>query len=75
MGKSKRAALYVRVSSDQQSIDMQIRELTQVAERRGCPSSRSTGRGISGSKGHDKRPGLDDMLKGASRRKFDVVMA
>ena len=31
--------------------------------------------GISGSKGRDGRPGLDQMLKDASRRKFDVVMA
>jgi DNA invertase Pin-like site-specific DNA recombinase len=30
--------------------------------------------GISGSKGRDKRPGLDAMLKDANRRKFDVVM-
>jgi DNA invertase Pin-like site-specific DNA recombinase len=31
--------------------------------------------GISGAKGRDKRPGLDGMLNGANRRKFDVVMA
>jgi len=31
--------------------------------------------GMSGAKGRDKRPGLDQMLKEATRRKFDVVMA
>jgi DNA invertase Pin-like site-specific DNA recombinase len=31
--------------------------------------------GISGAKGRDKRPGLDQMLKDASKRRFDVVMA
>src|SRR3974390_2994341 len=31
--------------------------------------------GISGSKGRDDRPGLDQMLKDAQRRRFDVVMA
>ena len=31
--------------------------------------------GISGAKGRDQRPGLDQMLKDAQRRKFDVVMA
>ena len=31
--------------------------------------------GISGAKGRAERPGLDDMLKAASRRGFDVVMA
>ena len=32
---SKRAALYVRVSTDAQTVENQIRELRQVAERRG----------------------------------------
>jgi Resolvase, N terminal domain len=31
--------------------------------------------GISGAKGRNGRPGLDTMLKDASRRKFDIVMA
>ena len=31
--------------------------------------------GISGAKGRADRPGLDLLLKDASRRKFDVVMA
>ena len=31
--------------------------------------------GISGAKGRNGRPSLDSMLKGASRRKFDIVMA
>jgi DNA invertase Pin-like site-specific DNA recombinase len=31
--------------------------------------------GISGSKGREARPGLDEMLKDAQRRRFDVVMA
>jgi len=30
---------------------------------------------VSGAKGRDQRPGLDAMLKDASRRKFDAVMA
>jgi hypothetical protein len=35
MAKAKRAALYVRVSTDSQTVENQIRELRQVAERRG----------------------------------------
>src|SRR6185436_4687452 len=31
--------------------------------------------GICGAKGRDQRPGLDALLKDASRRKFDIVMA
>ena len=73
---AQRAALYVRVSTDHQSVDNQIRELRQVAERRGWTVVEIySDAGISGAKGRDKRPGLDAMLKDASRRKFDVVMA
>jgi DNA invertase Pin-like site-specific DNA recombinase len=73
---SKRAALYVRVSTDHQTVENQVRELTQIAERRGWDVIEIyKDAGISGAKGRDQRPGLDAMLKDASRRKFDVVMA
>jgi DNA invertase Pin-like site-specific DNA recombinase len=32
---AKRAAIYVRVSTDKQTVENQIRELRQIAERRG----------------------------------------
>jgi DNA invertase Pin-like site-specific DNA recombinase len=34
-----------------------------------------TDAGIGGAKGRTQRPGLDQMLKDASRRKFDIVMS
>jgi DNA invertase Pin-like site-specific DNA recombinase len=65
----KRAALYVRVSTDHQTVENQIRELTQIAERRGWQVVEIyKDHGISGAKGRDKRPGLDLMLTDASRR-------
>src|SRR6266496_2328596 len=73
---NKRAALYVRVSTDAQTLENQIRELRQVAERRGWDVVEVyRDAGISGAKGRNGRPGLDSMLKDASRRKFDIVMA
>src|SRR5499427_2873490 len=73
---SKRAAIYVRVSTEKQTVENQVRELRQIAERRGWQVVEEySDAGISGSKGRDKRPGLDRMLKDASRRRFDVVMA
>ena len=76
MAKAKRAALYVRVSTDSQTVENQIRELRQVAERRGWEViGVYNDAGISGAKGRNGRPGLDSMLKDASRRRFDVVMA
>ena len=73
---NKRAALYVRVSTDAQTVENQIRELRQVAGRRGWDvAAVYNDAGISGTKGRNGRPGLDSMLNDARRRKFDVVMA
>jgi DNA invertase Pin-like site-specific DNA recombinase len=71
-----RAAIYARVSTDSQTVENQIRELMQIAERRGWEVVETyTDAGISGAKGRAQRPGLDRLLKDASRRKFDVVMS
>jgi DNA invertase Pin-like site-specific DNA recombinase len=73
---AKRAAIYVRVSTDKQTVESQIRELRQIAERRGWEvAGEYRDAGISGAKGRENRPGLDQMLKDASKRRFDVVMA
>jgi DNA invertase Pin-like site-specific DNA recombinase len=70
------AAIYVRVSTDGQTVENQVQELRQIAERRGWEIVETySDAGISGAKGRDKRPGLDRMLNDAKRRKFDVVMA
>ena len=62
----KRAAIYVRVSTDKQTVENQVRELRQIAERRGWEVVEEyRDAGISGAKGRDQRPGLDDMLKDA----------
>lgn len=71
----KRAALYVRVSTDRQTIDNQIAKLTEVAKARGWEIIATfSDAGISGSKGRKDRPGLDTMLKEAQRHKFDILM-
>jgi DNA invertase Pin-like site-specific DNA recombinase len=76
MARKRGAAIYVRVSTDKQTVENQVRELRQIAERRGWEVvEQYSDAGISGSKGRDGRPGLDLMLNDAKRRKFDVVMA
>ena len=75
---TKRAAIYVRVSTDKQSesVENQDRLLRQIAERRGWDVvDVYKDEGISGAKGRDKRPDLNRMLNEPSRRKLDVVMA
>jgi DNA invertase Pin-like site-specific DNA recombinase len=72
----RRAALYVRVSTDKQTVDNQKLLLTQVAERRGWDVVEVySDAGISGAKERKDRPGLDQMLKDAQRGKFDIIMA
>jgi DNA invertase Pin-like site-specific DNA recombinase len=72
----KRAAIYLRVSTDEQTTENQERSLREVAARSGHEIvAVYRDEGISGSKGRDKRPGFDAMHKDASRRKFDIVMA
>jgi DNA invertase Pin-like site-specific DNA recombinase len=76
MARKRNAALYVRVSTDGQTVENQGRELKQIADRRGWTIVETySDAGISGSKGRNHRPGLDAMLNDAKRRKFDVVMA
>jgi DNA invertase Pin-like site-specific DNA recombinase len=73
---TKRAAIYVRVSTDKQTVENQLRELRQIAERRGWQVVEEYhDAGISGAKGRKDRPGLDKMLRDVQRRRFDVVMA
>ena len=68
--------LYVRVSTDKQTVENQELQLRQIAERRGWEVVEVyNDAGISGAKDRKQRPGLDRMLNDASRRKFDVVMA
>src|SRR6516165_9157899 len=73
---SKRAAIYVRVSTDKQTVENQRAALAAIAERRGWRIVATyTDAGISGAKGRKDRPGLGQMLKDAQRRSFDVAMA
>lgn len=72
----RRVALYVRVSTDGQTTKNQTRELEAVAERHGWTVVEVfEDRGISGTKGRDRRPAYDRLLKGLARRDFDMVAA
>ena len=76
MTQSKRAALYLRVSTDNQTVDNQRLALEQVAAHRGWNIVETyVDHGISGVKGRDKRPAFDQLCNDATRGKFDVIMA
>jgi len=74
--KARRAALYVRVSTDRQTVQNQIEALTAIAAARGWEvDSAHQDAGISRAKGRKDRPGLNKLLSDAQRGKFNVVMA
>ena len=70
-----RVALYARVSTNKdQTVDNQLLALRDWAAGRGhTVVAEFIDQGISGAKGRDKRPGLDDMLKAAVLGKLDMV--
>ena len=71
-----RVAIYARVSTTDQTAENQLLELRAVAERQGWEvTAEYVDTGISGAKGRDKRPALDDMLKAVARREVNKVMA
>jgi DNA invertase Pin-like site-specific DNA recombinase len=72
----KRAAIYLRVSTFDQTTANQERELREIAGRSGLQILKVyKDHGISGAKGRDKRPGFDALCRDATKRQFDVVMA
>jgi DNA invertase Pin-like site-specific DNA recombinase len=74
--KARRAALYLRVSTDGQTTENQRLALEAIARQRGWAVVRVfSDNGVSGAKGPTQRPELAALLSGASRGEFDVVMA
>jgi DNA invertase Pin-like site-specific DNA recombinase len=72
---TRRAAIYARVSTSSQTVENQIAELREVAARNGWyVALELTDNGISGTKGRDRRPAFNDLLRRATRREFDIVM-
>jgi DNA invertase Pin-like site-specific DNA recombinase len=72
----KRVAFYARVSTDGQTVDNQLGELREAAERHGWNVIATfADRGVSGTKGRESRPEFDYLLKAIARRDFDMVAA
>jgi DNA invertase Pin-like site-specific DNA recombinase len=72
----KRVGVYLRVSTDDQTVENQREALDEALAHRGWTVAEYYhDHGISGTKGRDKRPEFDRMLKDATKRKIDVVAA
>lgn len=71
---TKRVALYLRVSTDTQTVENQRLELLSVADRLGWTIVEELAdEGISGAKGRDQRPGFDRLMKMVARKEIDLI--
>ena len=73
---NRRAVIYSRVSTlNGQTVDNQLKVLREVAEKKGLEIVKEiSDEGISGAKGRDQRKGFDDLIKGAVRKEFDIIL-
>jgi len=70
---NNRTAIYVRVSTKDQSVDMQLNDLERYSRERGLNVFKIyQDNGISGTK--KTRPALNDLMDDARKRKFDIVL-
>src|SRR5271157_4143663 len=73
MNSSMRAAIYARVSTKDQSCDMQMRDLRAYCAARGFTIIREyIDIGQSGAK--DSRPELNELMADARKRKFEAIL-
>ncbi len=67
-----RAAIYARVSTLDQEPENQLAELRQYVTARSWTAREYVDKGVSGAK--DRRPALDQLVRDAKRRQFDVLV-
>jgi len=71
-----KVAIYARVSTNEQTTENQVRELTEWVDRADHEIvAIYDDNGISGAKGREYRKEFDKLLKAAVRREFDLVAA
>jgi len=71
-GKSKKVAIYTRVSTDEQKTDLQLMDLKEYVQRRGYETFQFYEDIISGAA--KERKSLDQLMDDAKKRKFDIVL-
>ena len=67
-----KVAVYARVSTNEQTVENQLRELRGYCEARGLLATEYVDSGVSGAT--ESRPALDVLLKDARRRKFSLLV-
>ena len=69
----KKVAVYVRVSTKDQSVDMQLHDLERYSRERGLDVFKVyEDNGVSGTK--ETRPALNELMNDAKKKMFDIVL-
>ena len=72
---NRKAVIYTRVSTNEQTVENQLRVLREVAEKRGLEVVREiSDEGISGAKGRNERQGFDELIKGSVKNEWDIIL-
>ena len=71
----RRAAIFTRVSTDRQTTENQLQRLREVAERANWHLVDVYEEVVSGAAARGRRAAYDRMLKDATRRRFEVLLA
>ena len=72
---NNKAVIYSRVSTNEQTIENQLKVLREVAEKRGLEVVREiSDEGISGAIGRDARKGFDELIKGSIKNEWDIIL-
>ncbi len=73
MKQSKRVGLYMRVSTKDQSCEMQLNDLERYSKERDLSVFKVyKDNGVSGTK--ESRPALSELMNDAKKKKFDIVL-
>ena len=71
----RRAGIFTRVSTDRQTTENQLKRLREVADSAGWEVVQVYEEVVSGAATRGGRPAYDRMLKDATRRRFEVLLA
>ena len=72
---NNKTVIYSRVSTNDQTIDNQLKVLREIADKRGLEVVREiSDEGISGATGRDARKGFDELIKGSIKNEWDIIL-
>tara|TARA_B110000263_G_C15138450_1_gene432215 strand:- start:93 stop:686 length:594 start_codon:yes stop_codon:yes gene_type:complete len=72
---NRKAVLYSRISTNEQTVENQLKVLREAAEKRGLEVVREiSDEGISGAKGRDERKGFDELITGSIQKEWDIIL-